>query len=441
MIPTSPPVNKRHAAWLILMLALHILPFATRPALIGGDEPHYALMAHSLGVERDAHITNNYDEVEAGSNAAGHKRAGTALVRHTRTIGNAEVFAHPLGLPLLAAPLVAIQEAVLPGSAPDILLGLLTLGVTFAALIVGWRLLVRLTADGRDAALLLFCVYFGSPLWFYSRTFFTEPYTWAFAVFAIACIVRGRLVAAAGFLALTLAMKETSLLIVAPILLVSAQRLGMRKAAVLAAGPLVFAALFALKNYLLVGTPFSTFHPYIVGNPITGAIGLLLDSMHGLIWFAPLLFLGIFGWLRRGGIPTDLRAGAFLAFVSYFALTAAWADWRGGSSYATRLLLPVLPALVIPLAGLVFDTRFRRLLFPLFLIGFVVNWCAALDPFKAFWGVNVFDLLSDNPAVPASGLIVGALFYYVVAEHFPSTRIVLPLSPRSRGEGGARHTS
>ncbi|HUF18695.1 MAG TPA: hypothetical protein VMS12_11695, partial [Thermoanaerobaculia bacterium] len=76
--------------------------------------------------------------------------------------------------------------------------------------------------------------------------------------------------------------------------------------------------------------------------------------------------------------------------------------------------------------------------FPLFLFGFVVNWCAALDPFEAFWGVNVFDLLSDNPAVPASGVIIGSLLYYVVAKKFPAAAFVLPLSPRSRAEGGAR---
>ena len=438
MTSTSRP---RYAPWLILLLALHILPFATRPALIGGDEPHYALMAYSLGVERDAHIANNYGEVEGGSNAAGHKRAGTTLVRHTRTIGNAEVFAHPLGLPMLAAPLVALQQKIAPTSPPDLLLGLLTLAVTFGALIAGWRLLSRLTGNDRDAGLLLFCVYFGSPLWFYSRTFFTEPYTWAFAVFAIFFIGGGRLVAAAFFLALTLAMKETSLLIVAPILLVSAYRLGIRNAAVLATGPLMFAILFALKNFLLTGTPFSTFHPYIVGDPVAGAIGLLLDSKHGLIWFAPLLFAGMFGWFRRGGIPADLRAGAFLAFIAYFALTAAWADWRGGSSYATRLLLPVLPALAIPLAALVTDSRFRRFLFPLFLFGFFVNWCAALDPFEAFWGVNVFDVVIDEPAVTASGLIIGSLLYYIAARKFPAANVVLSLSPRSREEGGARHTS
>ncbi len=439
MPSTSRPRNQRYAPWLILLLALHVLPFATRPALIGGDEPHYALMANSLGVDFDAQIMDDYAEVEAGSNAAGHKRAGIALVRHTRTIGDAEVFAHPLGLPLLAAPLVALQEAILPGSAPDILLGLLTLSITFVALIVGWNLLVGLTGSGRDAAALLFCVYFGSPLWFYSRTFFTEPYTWSFALFAIACISHGRLIAATALLALTLAMKETSLLIVAPILLISLHRLGLHKVAVLATGPIVFAAFFAMKNYLLVGTPFSTFHPYIVGDPVAGAVGLLFDPMHGLIWFAPLLFAGMFGWLRRGGAPADLRIGAFVAFVAYFALTAAWADWRGGSSYATRLLLPVLPALVIPLAGLLADRRFRRLLFPFFIFGFVVNWCAALDPFRAFWGVTAIDLLTKAAVVPASGLIVGSLLYYLVSRKFPSPAIVLSLSPRSRGEGGARH--
>ena len=33
---------------LVALLILHLLPFIGRPALIGGDEPHYALMAHSI---------------------------------------------------------------------------------------------------------------------------------------------------------------------------------------------------------------------------------------------------------------------------------------------------------------------------------------------------------------------------------------------------------
>jgi Gpi18-like mannosyltransferase len=127
--------------------------------------------------------------------------------------------------------LLALTAVVAPKAAPDIPLGLLTLSVSFAALFVSWRLVSDLLESRRDAALLVFCVYFGSPLWFYSRTFFTEPYTWAFAVFAIAGVRTKRVGIATTFLALVLAMKETAVLLVIAILIGSLKQLArIRKA-------------------------------------------------------------------------------------------------------------------------------------------------------------------------------------------------------------------
>jgi len=93
-------------AGLVVLCLFHILPFVGRPALIGGDEPHYALMAHSMAVDRDLELENNYVAVENGSSAAGSRQAGKRLDRHVAEFGERTVFTHPLGLPLLVAPLL-----------------------------------------------------------------------------------------------------------------------------------------------------------------------------------------------------------------------------------------------------------------------------------------------------------------------------------------------
>ena len=64
--------------WLAAIVLLHILPFVARSTLIGGDEPHYALMAHSIAVDRDVGLVDDYRRVAQGSNAAGEKFAGSA---------------------------------------------------------------------------------------------------------------------------------------------------------------------------------------------------------------------------------------------------------------------------------------------------------------------------------------------------------------------------
>lgn len=388
--------------WLVVgALLLHILPFVTRPALIGGDEPHYALAAHSLSTDHDLDLVDEYEAVAQGSTAAGRKRAGQALDRHLVSVNGRQVPAHPIGLPLLAAPLLTITQAVSPGSSPDWPLGLLSLGVTFLGLVAGWRLLRDLTGSGSAASYLVFCVYFSSPLWFYSRTFFTEPYTWVFALLAISSLHRRRPWLAGLFLALTLAMKETALLLVVPILLGTVALQGIGSAAAAAFGPCLFGLAFMVKNLLLTGQLLSTFQPFQYGDIGSGAWGLLFDPARGLIWFAPLLAVAVLGWL----VPPPDRRQAWLngcclmAFSGYFLVTAAWVDWRGGTSYGTRLLLPALPALAVPLLHLYRALPPRlgaRLLGCLAAVGFSINFCAAIDPVPAFWGPSAVDLVASK---------------------------------------------
>jgi hypothetical protein len=426
--PDRPPRSRHLEAAVVLdvprwvlvgVFLLHILPFAARPTLIGGDEPHFALMAHSLAVDRDVDLADDYQEVTEGSAAAGRRRVGQALDRHVIVRDGREIFAHPLGLPALAAPLLWLQQLAAPGAPPDPVLGLLTLAVTFCALLAGCRMLGGVLGSSRRGAIVGLALYFGTPLWYYSRTFFTEPYLWSWTLLAIFALARGWLVAAAGALALALAMKETAVLLVVPVLLASWRAVGLRAAAVLACGPLLLGVAWSWKNIWLVGEPFVTYQPFRYGNLGAGLVGLLLDSSRGVLWFAPLCLVGLVAWVRRppSGAAGWIWLAGLLAFASWLVACAAWIEWRGGSSYGTRLLLPVLPATALPLARLWRDleasgpSRLPWLVLGLpFSLGFAVNLTAAVDPVPAFWGPTIAAQVGGQPVAFAVGL-AGAGFF------------------------------
>jgi hypothetical protein len=402
----------RKALWFAALFLLHALPFAVRPALIGGDEPHYALAAHSLAVDGDVELLEDYRSVEEGSPAAGRKIAGKRLIPHVRTREGRTVFAHPLGLPLLAAPLVAVLHALAPSAPPDIPLGLFGLAVTFLALLAGCDLLGREMSDRRLGALIAIGFYFSTPLWFYSRTFFTEPYTWALAVLAVWAFSRGFWTGGSLLLGFCFLLKETAALIVLPVLLYIAVRHGPRRAIRTALLPAVSFLLFCLKNRWLYGDWLVTAQPFGRGDFFEGLKGSLFDWRHGLVPFAPAVLLTLAG-KRKNSRPvlSDPVVTAWLVFGLYLVATAAWSAWHGGSCYGPRLLVPALPALALPLAR-AWEARresalFRIAFLGLLLLGFTIQWCAASDPFRAFWSVSLGDLLTGNVLSTAAGLLVG----------------------------------
>ena len=398
--------------WLVPLFLLHSLPFLSRPALVGGDEVHYALMAHSLAVDHDFDLQNDYSEVAHGSSAAGRKRAGQVLAPHLRKVGGREIFAHPVGVSLLLAPLVFIQQGLVPGSAPDLLLVGTTLVLTFAALLAGWRALGGYLGDRRRAAVWVFGCYFASPLWFYSRTFFTESYTWSFAVFAASALAARRPAVASVLLGLLVLSKGTAVLLAAALVLGGFWLLGRRQAAILLIGPGVAAAALLAKNLAAGVPPLTASQPFQLGDPLAGALGLLGDGRHGLLLFAPLLLVGAVG----GGVATwtggdrAARRIALLAlgvFLAYFLVDACWVDWRGGSCYGPRLLVPVLPPLVVVASRCPLDSAWlRRALGLAFVAGFTVAFCAALDPWRAFWGASAGELVSARPLAAGAGALL-----------------------------------
>lgn len=395
-------------------LLLHLLPFAVRPAIIGGDEPHYALAAHSIATDLDLRLEDEYEAVEDGASSAGRKQAGEAIDRHLRTVNGRTVSVHPLGLPALAAAPLAIQQALLPGSPPDLLLGLMTVLLTFFSLLALAKLVWIVTDDPRFTGFAIFAVWFASPVWFYGRTFFTEPYIVAWSVLAVVALFRGSFVAAAACVFLALAMKEMSLLIAFPLMIGAAAYFGRRAAGAVAAGAAAFALAFVTKNLLVYGEPLTTFQPYQVGSLIEGIAGLSISESKGLLWFAPMLALAPAGWASKpeGRGERILSVTSAAAFGSWFIVTAGWVDWGGGSCWGPRLLVPVLPTLVIPLYLLYRRIRggwMMKVAWLLCLAGFGVGWSASVDPFTAFWNATPGALFLKNLPIALSGVAVGAV--------------------------------
>ncbi len=405
-----------------------------RPALLGGDEPHYALMAHSIAVDHDLDLRNDYAAVDAGSNAAGRKFAGRTLDPHLRHYGDRIVFSHPLGLPALVSPAVWLLDRLAPGAAPDLLLGGITLALTFAAFLGGWWLLLQVLDDRRAATLVAFAIYFSTPLWFYSRTFFTEPYTWAFAVLAVVALARDRWITASILLALVFLVKETGILIVLPILVFTAYHRGVRRAAELSIGPAVAVAIFATKNLLVYGSPLVTFQPFEPGNPLRGLLGETFDLRHGILPFAPLLLIAAAGWFMNGRREEISRYLPFAASValSYFVLISIWTDWGGGSCYGPRLFVPAIPAFSISLACVERPGRRRtvaRLLLDAAIVaGFAIQCAAATNPFAAFWSASVIEIVYGNPAGAIAGAVVAAAGLHLLERREPAPPRIVPES-------------
>jgi hypothetical protein len=391
----------RRAAWLVGGFLLVALPTLTRPALLGGDEIHYALIARSLAADFDLDLLNQYREVQEGAPWAGRRQAGKILERHVRPARDgAELPAHPPGWPALVAPLLALQWLAFPTAAPDYVLLAATLGLVAAAL---WAALA--TARERDERGLVLATFFSTPLWFYGRTFFAEPATAALLVLTVAAlrVRRDRLAALA--LAATLVTKETAVLAAVPLALAavllrdrSEGRSAARQlAASLATGAAAAALLLVTKNLATGQGAWATSYPFHWGDPASGAVGLLLDPRHGLLAFAPLLALGVFGFLLRPRDAEDRIAGwaSLAVFAGYFAITASWADWSGGACYGPRLLLPALPALFVPTLRL---WRASPRVGRTFLIlaggaGAAVALSAAAHPFDAMWSASVVEVL------------------------------------------------
>jgi hypothetical protein len=102
-------------------------------------------------------------------------------------------------------------------------------------------------------------------------------------------------------------------------------------------------------------------NPLGLRAPDWGLAGPLLVSRHrGLLFYAPILLLAPWGWwrlLRRG--PRDVAVVSMLVVAAVFLVNLSYPEWTGGWSTGPRLLLPLLPFGMLPVAAAVGETGRR----------------------------------------------------------------------------------
>jgi 4-amino-4-deoxy-L-arabinose transferase-like glycosyltransferase len=200
-----------------------------------------------------------------------------------------------------------------------------------------------------------------SPLWVYSKTFFSEP---LLALgFALALLLARRCAQEEGRLHWLLCgaalggailVKAVAIVVVPAYLLFAAWRLQGRWRRLLLMGfPLALGALgVAGYNLVRFGSPLDTGYRTAAWDvpPWVGGWGLLFSSGKGLLWYCPLIVAGIAGLIPLG--KREPRMASLMAGVTglYLSAHVSYNHWHGSGSWGPRLIMPIVPLLLLPLA-------------------------------------------------------------------------------------------
>jgi hypothetical protein len=263
------------------------------------------------------------------------------------------------------------------------LLTAMTAGVLF--------LLCRALGSTRRSALLLAVVFaLGTWAWPHSKTGFSEPGTSLMMTSALLALVshwkRKSLRSAYWvglFVGCAVITRSSSALFV-PILLGAALSVvdwkQWRQLATIAAGfalgGLLPLAAFSINAWLRFGSFLDSGYPPIpfTTAPLEGVFGLLLSPGKGLLWFAPICIVAVFGLRQSFLLQRRYTVVVLLILSAHLAVYARFSVWSGEAAFGPRYLVPLLPAIISLLAP-VLDTavHWRRGAALAGTVGFVVS--------------------------------------------------------------------
>ena len=362
----------------------------TKPMIHSGDEPHYLVLINSVVEDRDLDVKNNYASVHQGGNDAGRKFAAAPLDHHvtwylhnrctpwweifetdgklwqrdaaghpmpTRrknfekiSLPDDEYSRHSPGLALLLSPfLIAFRNSGWLEPATLLATSLLTIAGFFA-----FCSFIRPYAANPFQVVMFGAVaYLGSPLWHYGRTLYAEPYAAALLICAYAAVLRScRYLVGGLFIGAAVLIRTEYFLIALPLLAEPLWRRD-RVDSMCAWLPVVAAGFLKLLwNQQMRDGWTHNAELWEWSNPVTGLAGLLFSPSHGILLFAPILLLSAWSfreWFR------DHRKDAILVALGvgcYWFLISSQAQWWGGTCYSAKLVVPVLPFMIAPLATL-----------------------------------------------------------------------------------------
>jgi len=205
-----------------------------------------------------------------------------------------------------------------------------------------------------------------------------------------------------------------------------------------AGGALLAASPQALAWWVIYGRPWGTPQTGFMEWTRPALLQVLLSPFHGLLFWSPVLLLGLLGLV--GLAWRQPRLGGLLLgfFLSQLYLNAAFAAWWGSGSFGGRRFMNVVPVLAIGLGILLRGgARRRRLVGALAVVGVVwtlllllaypdVRDLVALRP----TGVILADVAGILPVLPARAL--------GLADHASLSKVMRRLGIKREQGGGNR---
>ena len=298
----------------------------------------------------------------------------------------------------------------------------------FSALtgVLFFKILKLMSADETTSYLLTFAYAFGTVLFWNSTVFFEQVFTIFFALASFYMLLRlratqfrNRELVIAGFLAGSAFLVEFSgALVAAAIFVYAVLKIKYWRVLYYVLGAVLPVLILAGYNYSLFGNPLST--PYqhlmltgfqeVMGEGFGGVtyphldrfIGLLISPERGILVFAPITILGLFGLLMPSKLRSEFKNEAIflgLAVAVSFLFVSSFRGWNAGNGFGPRYLSFAIPFMLLP-AAFVLNRSNLRVGLSLGSVSVLINWAGAQYGFAPNYYAHVADLLSKGPSTP-----------------------------------------
>ena len=336
-----------------------------RPVTLTGDSPHYLLIVNSLVEDGDLDLSNNHRQVSEGDWDAGTRYRGFPFGGHVDVdrFGRS-LSIHPPFMPMLVATLLwPFQGSEWVES--------LSIFICLMVVLGGIYVFMRWKPEFANWGLVLGL---GTPLFWYGRDLWTEPWQATIWILLLACNSLPLL----ALLALSGTMIKYTFVVV-PLTMGALDIWGGRRkrGLVLCAAALggVLAAFLFAQYVFRFTDHFDLFHmafhrgmgayqgiENFSGSESSSGFGgalqrlaaffgsfrgrglwdLLFSPSQGLFPFFPFFLWGLWSF-RKGG-------RVYLPALVYFLIHASYLGWSAGTGFSARYLVPVLPILVLGVA-------------------------------------------------------------------------------------------
>ena len=290
--------------------------------------------------------------------------------------------------------------------------------ISALAAVVLFRLFLDLGVSRTNSLLATAAYAFGTPVFFFSTTYFSHALAASFVIFALYLLHR-----------LSTAPRPVTFMLaglaVASAVLMEYQGLFLAGGAAVFvllkwkpkeswrffAGAAIPCALLLAYNTLAFGGPFHSAYQFVVGQNAqfhnVGALGFTIPKpdrlwgltfswRRGLFVYSPVLLLSFVGFisaLRRRQHPAyGLVLLSVIAAVGCWLWISSFQAWDGSSTFGPRLLVSIVPFLAIGVA-LSLSRVPRVISVPLVALSVAINWLGAQygfaetiwEPWRRFW--------------------------------------------------------